>query len=149
MSATVTLTASARYGYGGKQYIARITGRDSKFIFAREFVGQKGGKRRESSEYMTDEPGMYMTCDIDSKGRKDETFFVVYIGDDGKLKMSSTSKERAMKLAKMMDEGTTFKEARKATQPKKAIDPIRPADPTQDQANAAEATEIDMCALGM
>ena len=108
---TITLTASARYGYGGKQYIARITGRDSKFTFAREFVGTKSGKRRDHSEYQTDEPGLYVTCDLDSKGRKDETYWL--IEDDGQdgVKSSTCDREEAMQLAKMLDAGTSFADA--------------------------------------
>lgn len=108
---TVTLTASARYGYGGKQYIARITGRDSKFTFAREFVGAKSGKRREDAEYMTDEPGLYMTCDIDSKGRKDETYYVVEVEAGGGLKKLTCDKEKAMLVARLLDDGLSYAEA--------------------------------------
>jgi hypothetical protein len=45
---TVTLTASARYGYGGKQFVARIEGRDPKYTFERTFLGRKasGANRR-------------------------------------------------------------------------------------------------------
>jgi len=103
MQKTVTLHASARFGFGGKQYIARITGRDPKFTFARDFVGQKSGKRREDAEYMTDEPGLYMTCDIDRKGNKDETYWVVERQDDGGLIYDSVCKEDAMALAKAME----------------------------------------------
>jgi hypothetical protein len=110
MSKTISLSASARYGYGGKQYIARITGRDSKFTFSREFVGRKGGKRNESAEYTTDESGLYMTCDIDSKGRKDETFYVVERQNDALVKEAITL-EDAMDLAKRLDQGQSFEEA--------------------------------------
>lgn len=108
---TVTLTASARYGYGGKQYIARITGRDSKFTFAREFVGRKEGKRRESATHTTDEPGLYVTCDLDSKGRKDETYWVVERDQDGDLDKTTCGLEDAMRLARLLDEGETFEQA--------------------------------------
>ena len=104
---TVTLTASAKYGYGGKQYIARITGRDSKFTFAREFVGSKSGKRREEAEYQTDEPGLYVTCDIDRKGSKDETYHVVE-QDGGGVKSATCTREEAMRLAKLLDQGMAF-----------------------------------------
>jgi hypothetical protein len=100
MHRTVTLVAEAKYGSEGKQYIARITGRHPKFTFAREFVGQKTGKRRDFAEYMTDEPGLYMTCDIDKKGNKDETFWIVYDLPGSGLLKAATTKEIAMMLAK-------------------------------------------------
>lgn len=117
MSSTITLRAEASYGFGGKQYIARIIGRDPKFTFNREFVGTKGGKRREVCEYMTDEPGLYVTCDINRKGGKDETYYLVetyyLIGENGpdNLKKSLCAKESAMKIAKLMDSGKSFQEA--------------------------------------
>lgn len=140
MFKTVTLTASARYGYGGKQYIARITGRDSKFTFNREFVGQKGGKRRESSEFMTDEPGLYMTCDLDSKGRKEETYYILRERNNEGFCSRTCSKEQAMEIAKLMDKGMGFEEARTKVfppQPPK-VETIPPDDP-----------EFDPIALGM
>lgn len=110
---TVTLTATAKFGYGGKEYIARITGRDPKFTFAREFVGSKGGKRREYAEYMTDEPGLYVTCDIDRKGGKDETYHLIETvpGTDGDLTTATIGKEDAMRVAKLLDAGRAFEEA--------------------------------------
>src|ERR1700688_2126973 len=93
----IHLSSSARYGYGGKQYIARITGRDAKFTFSREFVGQKSGKRRESASYDTDEPGLYITCDIDRKGNKCETYCLIE-EIDGELVENTVTKEEAMKI---------------------------------------------------
>lgn len=124
MQKTVTLTASACYGHGGKQYIARITGRNSKFTFAREFVGRKEGKRRESSTYMTDEPGLYLTCDLDSKGRKDETYYVVERRADGGLDHLTCDKEDAMELARRLDDGETFEEAVAAIWPPKSAEQL-------------------------
>jgi len=109
MPSTITLRATAKYGFGGKQYIARITGRDPKFTFAREFVGTKGGKRKEDSEYMIDEPGLYVTCDIDRKGNKDETYLIIEQDGDN-LKETICDKESAMKIAKLMDK-MSFQEA--------------------------------------
>lgn len=111
MATSITLTASAKYGFGGKQYIARITGRDPKFTFSREFVGQKSGKRRESAEYVTDEPGLYITCDIDRKGNKDETFVLIEADSSGGLSESTCTKEEAMQIAKLMDSGKSFEDA--------------------------------------
>lgn len=113
MATTVTLNASAEYGYGGKQYIARITGRDPKFTFAREFVGQKSGKRKEYAELVTDEPGLYLTCDIDRKGNKEETFWIIYEEPMHGLYAYPVSKEDAMDLAKRIDSNWRIEVLRK------------------------------------
>lgn len=105
MQTTVILNATAKYGFGGKQYIARITGRDAKFTFARDFVGTKTGKRREDAEYETDEPGLYVTCDIDRRGDKDETYYVVHEFPEFGIASIRIDRTRAMGLAKRMDAG--------------------------------------------
>lgn len=126
MRHTITLTASARYGYGGKQYIARITGRDAKYTFDRRFVGTKGGKRREDSEYQTDEPGLYVTCDLDSKGRKDETYWLIERQADGGLDDATVTREQAMLLARLLDDGKTLEEAvAQVLPPKKPVQEVR------------------------
>jgi hypothetical protein len=98
--ATITLNARAAFGYGGKQYIARITGRDSKFTFAREFIGRKSGKRGEDASVMLDEAGLYIVCDVDRTGNRDESFCLF----DGARRVW-IYKEEAMALAKKIDEG--------------------------------------------
>lgn len=102
MLKTVTLHAGARYGYGGKQYIARIIGRNSKYTFEREFIGKKGGKRGEDSEAMVDEPGLYETRDIDNKGNSDDTYYVVFFQDEN-IQQISIDKSKAMDVAKNLD----------------------------------------------
>lgn len=109
MQKVIHLTASASYGNGGKQYIARITGRDSKFTFAREFIGRKCGKRNESAEADVDDAGLYVTCDIDRKGNKGETYVIVEEKDGGLVK-DNVDKDDAMTLAKLMD-SVSFREA--------------------------------------
>lgn len=101
----LTLKAEANYGYGGKQYIARILGRDSKFTFRREFVGTKSGKRREYASFDTDEPGLYITCDITRKGDKDETYYAL-VHYRGNLRRGELTKEEAMKIARGLDAGS-------------------------------------------
>lgn len=98
----ITLSASARFGYGGKQYIAHITGRSSKFTFDREFIGRKYGKRNEGSEADVDEAGLYETCDIDKRGDKESTYYVI-LGEDDNLARYEISKDLAMKIAKRLD----------------------------------------------
>lgn len=98
----ITLTAGARYGYGGKQYIARIFGRDSKFTFNREFIGKKGGKRGENSTADVDTPGLYETRDVDSKGRCDDSYCLI-LEDGDRLVQFWIDKANAMKIAKELD----------------------------------------------
>lgn len=103
-NSTVTLNAAARFGYGGKQFVARITGRHPKFTFAYDFMGKKEGKRGESTNVMIDDPGIYITRDVDSKGRADDSFALVY-AVDGELRMLWIAREFAMKLGKALDSG--------------------------------------------
>lgn len=73
----ITLTADS-YCYGNnKQYIARITGRDSKFTFCREFTGRKEGRRGDRTLANVDTPGLYELCDIDKRGNKEPHFRIV------------------------------------------------------------------------
>ena len=105
MSTVVTLTASAAYGFGGKQYIARITGRDAKFTFSREFVGRNSGKRNQTRSFDLDESdrGLYIVCDIDRKGDKDETYYLCRQRPGDGFDKGVVSKERAMAFAKLLD----------------------------------------------
>lgn len=98
MNTTVTLSAESDYNSAGKQYIARITGRDPKFTFAREFVGRKSGKRNDSTSFETDECGLYITVDVTSRG-KDETFFIVYEIPESGLTTVQIDTAEAMILA--------------------------------------------------
>jgi hypothetical protein len=100
---SITLTASASYGNGGKQFIARITGPHPKFHFEREFIGSKGGKRDEYSSAEVDEPGLYQARSIDKKGGSEDDFIIVWMdGDD--IKKDSISESEARKLAKKADD---------------------------------------------
>jgi hypothetical protein len=92
---TITLSSSSAYGKSG-DYVARINGRHSKFTFEREFLG-KGDKR-------IDVPGLYEIRDIDKKGRKDDTFAVVFRYGEGLRKLWIGS-DAAMAAAREIDEG--------------------------------------------
>lgn len=104
MAKSITLSASARFGYGGKQFVARITGRHSKFVFEREFLGRKEGKRGESTSATVDEPGLYTERDVDSKGRADDTYRLVW-RDGDTLHVDAVSLEDAMAVARRLDNG--------------------------------------------
>ena len=86
-----------------KAYLARITGRDSKMTFAREFLGR--------GEVILDEPGLYEHRDTDKRGRADDGWILVLDCPDfpdqsgGTLRSFWAKKEDAMKIAKEMDKG--------------------------------------------
>lgn len=112
----ITFIAESKYGCTG-QYVARITGRDSKFTFNREFTGRKEGKRGETTRAEVDQPGLYEVCDVTKRG-KDSSYFVMCdtVIEHGELAGKKTQakkpidKAEAMKLAKAMDEGRRFED---------------------------------------
>jgi hypothetical protein len=103
MQTTVTFSAARERGSRGHAFIAQITGRHPKFTFAYEFRGKKD--RNGDVEYQTDEPGLYVERDVDSKGRSTDTFWVAYNAPDGSFRAASIAKERAMEIARRMDSG--------------------------------------------
>lgn len=102
MAKTITLIAVAKYGYEKKQFVAGIIGRDSKFTFNREFLGRKEGKRGESTSVEVDEPGLYETRDIGSKGATTDEYFLVYPTASG-IASHKIAKADAMAIAKSME----------------------------------------------
>lgn len=104
----ISLAASASFGNGGKQFIARIVGRHPKFTFEREFIGRKGGKRNESSEAMVDDPGLYQVRDIGRKGNADDSYFVIDLLGDVVVKSLPLGQEEAMKIAKRLGDGESI-----------------------------------------
>lgn len=100
--AVVTLTASADFGKTG-QYIARLTGRAPKVQFAREFVGTKEGKRKDTTRYETDEIGVYEINDETRKGR-DRSYWLVLPWQD-ELRMIRTDHEDCLAICKRLDGG--------------------------------------------
>ena len=123
MQRTITLRATAPPQYGGKEYIARLTGRHKRFVFQRDFLGTKTGVRKEIVEHMTDEPGLYICTSIAEDGFKEETFVLVETNKaDGGLKSRPISKEEALLLCRILDKDYTFEKAVKEMWP----DPIPP-----------------------
>lgn len=104
----ISLSASAAFGKTG-QYIAHITGRDSKWTFNREFIGRKCGKRNEGSEADVDTPGLYEMRDVDRKNNKDDRY-VIILEIDGELCKFMADKEDAMKIGKELDGGRTIQD---------------------------------------
>lgn len=103
---TVTLSASASFGHGGKQFVARITGRHPKFTFEYQFMGRKEGKRGEGTSVAVDDPGLYITRDIDRKGRAEDSYALVY-EVEGQFRKLWIAKDWAMKLAKALEANET------------------------------------------
>lgn len=99
---TVTFGAEAANGRSG-QYIARITGRDQKYQFQREFVGRKGGRRNEISEHETDEVGLYECCDATKRGKDSRFYAAVEVA--GTLRAFRLDKAEALAVAKALDAG--------------------------------------------
>lgn len=91
-----------KYTPGAKNaYIARITGRDSKMTFAREFIGAERAD--------VDTPGLYETRDVDKKGHGETPEYWLLLPIDGDdVQCVETDKETAMKIAKALDAGRKF-----------------------------------------
>lgn len=104
----ITLSASSDYGLSG-QYIARITGRNTKYTFEREFIGRKCGKRNEMTEADVDDPGLYECCDIGRKKGKESRFVLVLEVEDELYKFTC-DKSDAMTIAKELDSGRELDE---------------------------------------
>jgi hypothetical protein len=95
----ITLTASADFGYGGKQYIARVTGRDPKWGMRLEFIGSKGGKRDETTTATVDEPGLYKVRGWSRKYHEEATYYIIF-EVDGELKRFACKESDASKISK-------------------------------------------------
>lgn len=104
MGTSQTLTASGDFGNEGKQYVARITGRDEKFRFARKFMGRKEGKRGGSTSVLIDEPGLYVEHDVTRKGSTD-TYIVLWMDGDH-LERDTIDESEALAAAKAIDAGS-------------------------------------------
>jgi hypothetical protein len=70
----IVLVADSKAYRNTGQYIARITGRDKKYGYTREFVGRKDSNLTKA---FIDEPGVYEVGDIDKKGRKDPSWRII------------------------------------------------------------------------
>jgi hypothetical protein len=114
----ITLTADSKCYGKSSQYIARITGRDPKFTFNREFIGRKSGKRGDTTSADVDEPGLYEITDIDRKGNKNSAYRILALRNGELLELFGTrdsadgldGKDAAMQIAKRMDGGEPFAE---------------------------------------
>lgn len=101
----VTLEAVNDQWKGSGHYVARITGRDARMTFARDFQGPTA---------LITEPGLFEVQHIDKKGRKDRRYRLV-AQDAGKLVRLPITDVEAAKLAKGLDEGRTIEEMTRVT----------------------------------
>ncbi len=119
---TYTTTIHMSKGYLGKEaayskgYIARITGSDSAGGLRREFLQGKPdssetlrqGRCKWNDAYEL-EPGLY---ELSEGG---ERHLWVVLVKNGEAKHFTVQKDRALAMARLMDEGETFDEARRHT----------------------------------
>lgn len=94
---THELVAQSDYETAGKQFIARLTGRDSRMTFAREFIGRRSGKRNDITSARVDQPGLYQVRDTSRKGI-DDTFSILW-RLDSEVVLTEITEEQAMGLA--------------------------------------------------
>jgi len=148
----ITLSANADFGHSG-QYVARITGRDAKFTFRREFIGRKGGRRGDVTTADVDEPGLYECCNVERKAGKVSRFYIlVEVADT--LRRLTSDKEDAMVLAKRLGAGEQLGDMLAVTSrpgdsdPEKTIfeyEILTAAQAKRQQAAATVETAVEAC----
>ncbi|HEX7129118.1 MAG TPA: hypothetical protein VF217_03500 [Rhodanobacteraceae bacterium] len=109
---TIDYTLSAdRYS---KTWIATITGKDSNYGYAREFVARGATEHSRSGKTWritySLRPGLYEECE-----RGTRSYTLVWAKADGELGLCDCSAERAERIAVGMDAGMSFDEARIAS----------------------------------
>lgn len=106
---SVLLSAKGKWAYQGRQYIARIGGRDAKYTFRRDFIGEKSGQRREFTTVHVDDPGLYECCSIGRNGIRQRAFVVV-IEHDGNMRAAIVTEQQALAIAKGLGSGKAISE---------------------------------------
>lgn len=114
---TIDRTLSAdRYS---KTWMAIITGKDSDYGYAREFVERGATEHSRSGKTGTItyslQPGLYEECE-----RGDRSYTLVWAKTDGTLGLCDCSAERAERIAVGMDAGMSFDASRVASKEPKA-----------------------------
>jgi len=104
------ITATAEPGRTG-QYIARIVGFDPSFIFRREFIGTRSGKRGEWTNADVDDAGLYEACDVTPKGKAHRYLLVVKSPEtNDEPVILRSDKGDAVRIARALDAGRTIAE---------------------------------------
>ena len=99
---SITLYASHGYQAPSKPYIARLTGLDQKFLFAREFLSarqtsSRSGRTSEISMVVTD-PGIYEATSTTARGKESQYYIVLVV--EGELMANRVSREAVIALFK-------------------------------------------------
>jgi hypothetical protein len=118
--------------YQTKPWVAQITGADEKFGLARAFVRaderdmSRSGRAGDIS-WSLNEPGLYQ---IGGSKHDNYKLFMLF-SKNGDLVRLNVDLARAKAIAKRLDSGESFEEARLATKPASAT-PVQapPADPS-------------------
>ncbi len=112
MSNTITFSFHNHYGY--KAWMAKITGTDSRYGLSRAFCQQDRTSSRSGKtgdvDIEIDAPGVYEVGGT----KRNNGFRVVWV-KDGKLAWGHIEKSRAVAIARLMDDGENFEDARLAT----------------------------------
>ena len=117
---TIRITAHAHLGY--RPWMARITGLDAKYGLARDFeqsyVYRSRSGRTEDHAWEINSTGLYQLGGT----KHDNALFVVWV-KDGRLVKTTVDMARAQAIARLLDEGKDFEDARQATKPAKVANP--------------------------
>lgn len=103
----IEFTAFSDFGQTG-QYIARITGRQKKVNFAREFIGRKSGKRGDITTALVDEPGLYEVVWCKRRGKERAHWILLEV--EGQLRQVRSDEEDFLTIAKRLDGGETIEQ---------------------------------------
>lgn len=123
----MTMTNQQGIGYsgksGGKAYLARITGIDGEYGFARDFVEASKverdhfGRARYTRTYTYElSPGLY-----EEQSQGERCLLIVWVKPDGKIGRCVIPRERVEAMCQLMDAGSSFEEARLATRAPVAV----------------------------
>lgn len=97
-----------------KTWIARISGKDDHYGYAREFVARGATEHSRSGKTgsitYTLEPGLYEECEAGER-----SYTLVAILKDGALHVWDCAADRAERIAVALDAGMDFNAARKAS----------------------------------
>lgn len=117
----ITIALHAHLGF--RPWVARVSGRHTKFGLAQAFVRADESSSSRSGRtgdkvWHIDEPGLYRIGGT----KRDDACLLVWV-KDGELVRTDIDMPRAKTLAKLMDEGLDFDAARLASNPQPATVP--------------------------
>lgn len=109
----VTISLHGHLGY--RPWVACVTGRDPKYGLAQTFIradesSSSRSGRTGNKTWHIDDPGLYRIGGT----KRDDTCLLLWI-KDGNLVRTDIDMPRAKTMARMMDDGVQFEDARRAT----------------------------------